>query len=108
LTLHLMQRIVQRMPRKTVNLTDEEADRLAAFFASDTKERAALARVVGEEAATYSESGVLRQLTLLGLRYVKDEVLREGYEALAAAETEEDRRIARGMWGISAGSVGHD
>jgi hypothetical protein len=99
---------MQQMARKTVNLSDEEAGRLASFFEGETAERSALARAVGEETAPYSESSVLRQLTLLGMRYVQDEVLREGYEALAAAETDEDRPEAEAMWGMSAEAMGDD
>jgi hypothetical protein len=104
----MAQRRVLHMPRKTVNLTEEEADRLASFFEGETPERSALARAVGEDTAPHSESGVLRQLTLLGMRYVQDEVLREGYEALAAAETDEDRRAADAMWDMSVEAMGDD
>jgi hypothetical protein len=108
LTLHRVQHIVLHMPRKTVNLTEEEADRLASFFEGETPERSALARAVGEEAAPYSESSVLRQLTLLGMRYVQDELLREGYEALAAAETAEDPGGADAIWDMSVEAMGDD
>ena len=93
------------MNRKTVNLSDDEAARLARYLDDTTPEAVALAGRVGEEAPTYSESATLRRLALLGMQQIEEDLLVAGYEELARSETDEDRQLGEIMAEVSAKAI---
>jgi hypothetical protein len=78
------------MKRKSVNLSDRDAEILEPFL-EPGPQQARLAAMVGEESLPYSESAALRALAMLGARAVRSEQLRAGYEAWAASWDEEDQ-----------------
>ena len=82
------------MIRKTVNLSDADAKKLAPYFKEGTFEREALAGAVGEEAPLYSDSAVLSALALLGAKSIQEEADERGYRELAKTYGPEDHRIA--------------
>jgi hypothetical protein len=71
------------MLRKSVNLTDRDLERLAPYFEKQSEERRLLAEAVGEDAATYSDSAVLRELALLGAQTLMEKAMEEGYRKYA-------------------------
>lgn len=83
------------MKRRTVNLTDPEAEALERYSVEDSARSRALASLAGEEAMTYSDSGVVRALIKVGMERVEERLLEEGYRLLAESEDDEDRAFAK-------------
>ncbi len=87
--------------RKSMPLSDDELAQVAAFT-RDSPERDALQRVSPVPLRSNSEGATLRALTVLGMRYVREQVaadsdLAQGYAELAR------QRIDAGTPEVSAG-----
>ena len=88
--------------RKTTPLTQDEADELAAFAGATTPEHATLSRVAPVAVRMNSEGSTLRALTLLGMQYVREQMVSEsdlelGYAELAAGRAPDHAAADRGL-----------
>lgn len=72
-----------------MNLTGRDIERLAPYFDKESEKRRLLAEVVGGDPASYSESAVLRDLTMLGAQVIDEKAMEAGYEEYAKMWDEE-------------------
>lgn len=81
--------------RKTLNLASEDYEALEPFLTEGTPERDALAALVGEEPAPWSESATITSLARLGARTVRERLLDRGYRELADTRDADDETYER-------------
>jgi Zn-dependent M32 family carboxypeptidase len=82
--------------RKTVPLTQDEAELLEAARIEGTAAHEALIELLGP-GVTKSEAATLHAALQLGLDALKDRISERGYAALAAAQTDEDKAFHEAM-----------
>ena len=85
--------MLQKMQRKTLNLTRADVENLVPFLTSGSPARMHLGELVEEDLG--SESDVFRALMKLGMRAVLERQLEVGYAELAATPDEEHEAWVR-------------
>ena len=88
------------MKRISVNLSDEEYERLTGFLDGDRAQMAG--SIVGEDAPPYSDSGIVKVLALAGADAVEAALDAEAYRTLAASDDTDDRAVARAALSMAA------
>lgn len=84
--------------RKSVPINDREREFVERLRTPGSPERDALSVVAGVDlSGEVSEAEILHALVSVGRDAVAEQVLEDGYRALAASENEEDRALHRAM-----------
>jgi len=85
------------MVRKSVPVTEEDAQTVQRVREPQSLERAALAEMGIELSANPSEAEALQALVEAGRTAIQQQVMVSGYAALAASQNQEDREYEQAM-----------